>query len=540
MTPPLLLSRRFLPLFLRQFLTAFNDNFVKNILILFILLRAQHADSAALVSLASAIFIIPFFLFSALGGELADKYDKALIIRWLSIVEFGGASLAAIGLIYENTSILFIALFYFGITAALFGPAKYGVLPEHLTQEELPNGNAYVESATFLAILSGAIAGGFAVQSSNRLAYAGGLIIIWLLSLIAACFMPKTASAAPTLKIDLNIFRSTYRLLKLLHADEVLKRLTVVTSLFWLFGAIAMSLMPTVVTQQLHGDEDIVTLHLAVFAIAIALGSCAAAFLLKGRIVLLPIVAGSLFIAIAAADLGCVLYFQQTSLIIPQQLSILSYFTQQGASHATIDFALFAFSGGLMIVPAFAAIQSLSPLFERARMIAAVNVHNAAFMALGGVIVAYLQNLDLSFAYLLWITALLAFCSAIWILNKLIENPFTDFLSIFFRAFYRLEVRGLENFQKASHNPIIALNHISFLDAAAILSIVPMKPVFAIDYTISQKWWVKPFLRYAHVMPLDPTKPFAIRTGCVCKIGKSFGDFSRRAFDCYRQSYENL
>lgn len=418
MARPLLLSRRFLPLFLRQFLTAFNDNFVKNILILFILMRAQQADSAALVSLAGAIFIAPFFLFSALGGELADKYDKALIIRWLSIVEIGGASLAAIGLIYENISILFIALFYFGVTAALFGPAKYGVLPDHLTQEELPNGNAYVESATFLAILSGAIAGGFAIQSTNRLAYAGGQISIWLLSLIAAFFIPKTTPAAPTLKIDPNIFRSTYRLLKLLRANETLRRLTVITSMFWLFGAIAMSLMPAVVTQQLHGGETIVTLHLTIFAIAIALGSCAAAFLLKGRIVLLPTAAGALLITAAAADLGCVLYFQQKPLIDTQHLSISSYFTQPGASHTTIDFALFAFSGGLMIVPAFAAIQALSPLFERARMIAAVNVHNAAFMAVGGVIVAYLQNLGLSFAHLLWITALLAFCSTIWILRN--------------------------------------------------------------------------------------------------------------------------
>lgn len=512
MARPLLLSRRFLPLFLRQFFTAFNDNFVKNILILFILLRAQEMDSAALVSLAGAIFIVPFFLFSALGGELADKYNKALIIRWLSIIEFGGCGLAAIGLIYENISILFIALFYCGVTAALFGPAKYGILPDHLTQEELPNGNAYVESATFLAILSGAIVGSFAIQSSNRLAYAGGLIIIWLLSLIAARFIPKTEPAAPMLKIDLNIFRSTYRLLRLLQANENLRKLTVVTSMFWLFGAIAMSLMPTIVTQQLNGDENIVTLHLTVFAIAIGLGSCTAAFLLKGRIVLLPAVVGALLIAVAATDLACVLYFQQKSLIILQQLSLSSYFMQPGASHATLDLALFAFSGGLMIVPAFAAIQAHSSLFERARMIAAVNVHNAAFMAIGGVIVAYLQNLGLSFSQLLWITALLAFCSAIWISKKLIENPFSDFLSIFFTVFYRLEVSGLDNFQKAGQNPIIALNHISFLDAAAILSVLPMKPVFAIDYAISQKWWVKPFLRFAHVMPLDPTKPFAIRT----------------------------
>jgi len=154
----------------------------------------------------------------------------------------------------------------------------------------------------FLLSCLAQFAGGFAIQSSNRLAYAGALIIIWLCSVIAARFIPKTAPAAPTLKVDLNIFRSTYRLLKLLRANETLRRLTVITSMFWLFGAIAMALMPTVVTQQLHGSENIVTLHLTVFAIAIALGSCAAVFLLKGRIVLLPTVAGALLIATAATD----------------------------------------------------------------------------------------------------------------------------------------------------------------------------------------------------------------------------------------------
>ncbi len=511
MSNSLLASRRFAPLFWRQFFAAFNDNFLKNALVLLILAQIGGEEGASLVTLAGAIFIAPFFFLSALGGELADKFDKALIARRLSFAEIGVAGLSAAGFFFSSVPLLFGALFLFGVTGALFGPVKYGILPDHLTREELPAGNALVESATFVAILFGTIAGGFAMQSHGGVVFSLGVMVVAGLAYLSAWFIPATPRAAPDLKIKANVFGSTFGLLRHLHADAALWRLAGVTSLFWLFGSIAMSLLPPLVTQTLHGADSVVTIHLAVFAVAIAVGSGLAAFLLKGKIVLLPAAAGAALIAFSAGDLGVALLLQPAT-SAAADLGYEAYFAQPVAMRAAIDLALFALAGGLMIVPSFAAIQAQSAPAERARIVAAVNVHNAAFMALGGVAVAGLQSAGVSFALLLIGVAAVALLTSIWIAKAVVMSPFQDILSIFFRAFYRLEVKGLENFEKAGPNPIVALNHVSFLDAAAILSVMPREPVFAIDREISLRWWVRPLLKLTRAIPLDPSKPLGTRT----------------------------
>lgn len=510
MSQSLLASRRFAPLFWRQFFAAFNDNFLKNALVLLILAEIGGEKGASLVTLAGAIFIAPFFFLSALGGEFADKYDKALIARRLAIADIGVAALSATGFLFASVPALFGALFLFGVTGALFGPVKYGILPDELTREELPAGNALVESATFLAILMGTIAGGFAMHAQGAWIFSLGIMAVAALAYGAAWFIPATRRADPDLKIDPNVLRSTYRLLGHLHSERSLYRLAVVTSLFWLFGSVAMSLMPPLVTQTLHGSDSVVTIHLAVFAIAIAAGSGLAAFLLHGKIVLLPSAAGAALVAFAAGDLGLALLFS-SPLEAGAALAPGAYFAQPLAWRAAVDLGLLALAGGLMIVPSFAAIQARSAPEERARTVAAVNVQNAAFMALGGVGVALLEGAGVSFAALLIGLAVVALVAAIWIVKAVVVSPFRDLLSIFFRAFYRLEARGLDNFDKAGPNPIVALNHVSFLDAAAILSVLPKEPVFAIDRAIAQKWWVKPFLKLARAIPLDPSKPLGTR-----------------------------
>jgi acyl-[acyl-carrier-protein]-phospholipid O-acyltransferase/long-chain-fatty-acid--[acyl-carrier-protein] ligase len=509
MTHSLLASRRFAPLFWRQFFAAFNDNFVKNALVLLILARMAEGG-ASLVTLAGAAFIAPYFLLSAIGGEIADKYDKARVTRWLSVAEVVVASLSAAGFLFASLPTLFSALILFGVTGALFGPIKYGILPDHLTCEELPAGNALVESATFFAILAGTIAGGAALHAGDGEILAAGVMAVALLALGAAWLIPPTGRADPQLAIDANVLRSTYKLLRHLRAQKELRRLAIVTSLFWLFGSIAMSLAPSLITQTLHGAEIVVSAHLALFAVGIAMGSGLAAFLLKGKIVLLPSAVGAALVAFGSADLGVALLLSPAP-AATAALGLEPYFAQPLAWRAAIDFLILAVAGGLMIVPSFAAIQARSAAEERARTIAAVNVQNAAFMALGGVGVAALQGLGVSFAALLIGLAVVALVASVWIVNAVVASPFQDLLSIIIRAFYRLEVKGFENFEKAGPNPIVALNHVSFLDAAAILAVMPKEPVFAIDREISQKWWVKPFLRFARAIPLDPSNPFGTR-----------------------------
>jgi acyl-[acyl-carrier-protein]-phospholipid O-acyltransferase/long-chain-fatty-acid--[acyl-carrier-protein] ligase len=510
MTHSLLVSRRFAPLFWRQFFAAFNDNFLKNALVLLILARAAEGG-ASLVTLAGAAFIAPFFLLSAIGGEMADKYDKARVVRWLSVAEIGVAALSAIGFLFSNIPTLFGALILFGVTGALFGPVKYGILPDHLTREELPAGNALVESATFFAILTGTIAGGMALHVGDGIILATGVMVVAALALGSAWLIPPTKRADPDLEVDANIFRSTFKLLRHLRAQPELRRLAIVTSLFWLFGSIAMALAPALIVQRLHGAELVVSIHLALFAIGIAVGSGLAAFLLKGKIVLLPSAAGAALVAFGSADLGLALFLSPapdaSAALLPQ-----AYFAQPLAWRAAIDLSLLAVAGGLMIVPSFAAIQAQSAPQQRARTVAAVNVQNAAFMALGGVGVAGLQSLGVSFAALLMGLAVVSFIASIWIVKAVVVSPLQDLLSIYFRAFYRLEAKGLENFDATGPNPIVALNHVSFLDAAAILAVMPKQPVFAIDREISRKWWARAFLKFVRAIPLDPANPLGART----------------------------
>lgn len=512
MSQSLLATRRFAPLFWRQFFSAFNDNFLKNALVLLILFQIGGTQGESLVTLAGAVFIAPYFVLSALGGQLADKFDKALIARRLALGEIGAAVLAVLGFQLHSVALLFGALFSFGTFGALFGPVKYGILPDHLTREELPAGNALVEGATFLAILLGTIAGGVAMENGGESTLVAlGMMVVAIASYVAARLIPPTKRAAPALIIDANVLRSTFELLKELWSNASLWRVGVVTSIFWLIGVIAMSLLPPLVKNILNGAESVVTIYLAIFAVAIALGSGLAAFLLHGKIVLLPTAVGAGIIALASLDLGASLMLS-SSVGAASALAPAAFFAQPGAWRATIDLALLAVAGGLMIVPSFAAIQAYAEPSQRARIVAAVNVLNAAFMALGAVIVALLQSAGIGVPALFIGVGVIALASTIWIAKVVVTSPFRDVISIIFRAFYRLEAKGLDNLAKAGPNPIIALNHVSFLDAAAILSVLPREPIFAIDHTIAQRWWVKPFLKLTRAVPLDPSKPLGART----------------------------
>ncbi len=511
MSQSLLACRRFAPLFWCQFFSAFNDNLLKNALVLLILFKIGGATGEALVTLAGGIFIAPFFLLSASGGEIADRFDKASVARLLKLVEIGAAAIAVAGFELNSLPLLFGALFLFGLIGALFGPIKYGILPDHLTREELPAGNALVEGATFLAILGGTIAGGIAMKDGGDPAVlAVTLMVFAILCWAASLFIPKTGRAAPDLAIDPNILGSTRRLLGELWADTRLWRCAVVTSIFWLVGAILLSLLPPLVVHTLGGAETVVTIFLAVFAVAIGVGSALAAWLSAGRIVLLPTAVGALLIGLCALDLGLALLRLRAADAITA-LAPSAFFARPIAWHAAIDLGILAVAGGLMIVPSFAAIQAWAAPQRRARVVAAVNVLNAAFMVGGALLVALLQKVGVGIPVLFLGIASLAFLAVLWIGKTMPTSPLHDFLSILLRAFYRLEIKGGENLDKAGPNPIIALNHVSFLDGAVALSILDKEPVFAVDHDFSRRWWVRPLLKLTRAMPLDPARPLATR-----------------------------
>jgi acyl-[acyl-carrier-protein]-phospholipid O-acyltransferase/long-chain-fatty-acid--[acyl-carrier-protein] ligase len=509
-------SRRFAPLFWCQFFSAFNDNLLKNALGFLIVFHIGGDGAASLNTLALAIFIAPFFLLSGLGGQLADRFDKAVVARYLKLIEIFAVGIAIAGFATRSLPLLFVALALFGIIAALFGPIKYGILPDHLAREDLPAGNALIEAATFTAILLGTMIASFTARDGGSPATFGALIMTFaVLCWVSSLMIPNAGEGAPTLAVQWNIVSSTANLLKHLWADSRLRWGGVVTSWFWLVGAVVLSLLLPLVKNVLNATEGVGTLFLAIFAIAIAVGSGLAAWLSAGRIVLLPTVVGAVLLGLFALDLGAATYSLAPATM---PMGVAATLASPRGLHIAIDLAGLAISGGLFIVPSFAAVQAWAGVDHRARVVAACNVLNAGFMTLGTVLVGLLQSETLLGSYtvstptLFLMVGVTSLVVAIAIARTMPTSALRDLLSIVFRAFYRLEVKGLENIEKAGPRAIIALNHVSFLDAALSATLIHKTPVFAIDHGMAQRWWVKPFLRFAHAVPLDPLKPILIRS----------------------------
>ncbi len=510
MSTSLMTTRRFAPLFWCQFFSAFGDNFLKTALVFLILIQIGGADSAVLITLAGATLIFPFFLLSGLGGELAYRYDKALVAQRLKLFEIAVAALAVLGFAIHSIVLLFISVGLYGTIASLFGPIKYGILPDHLPRSELPSANALVEGGTFLAILIGTIVAGIAARDGgDPIHFAWLMMVTSVACWIASRFIPPTGEGAPHLVVRRNIFASTWALIKYIRGEPRLWWGAMVSSWFWLVGALVLSLLPPLATFNIGGSEGVVTIFLTIFSIAVAVGSGLAAWLAHGRIVLLPTLVGGVLLGLFSLDLA---WTSSVIVAASSPLSIGEFFAAPHSIHVAIDLAGLAISGGLFIVPTFSAVQAWADADQRARVIAAVNVLNAVFMVVGAIVLAVLQKLGLSTPLLFALIGVANLIVAVIIARTLPTSWLNDLLSIVFRTLYRLEVTGLENVAKAGHNAIIAMNHVSFLDPPVAMAILPKRPVFAVDTGIAKQWWIQPFLPFVRTMALDPLKPMALRT----------------------------
>lgn len=388
--PPRLLSRRFAPLFCCQFFAAFNDNFLKTALVFLILFRTGGGNTAALITLASAALIAPYFILSGLAGQLADRHDKARVAQWVKFFELFVAGVAAFGYIQQSLAVLFGALIGFGVVAALFGPIKYGILPDHLQREQLPTANALIEGATFIAILTGTIVGGLASRGGGDPALFAALIMSFALACwLTALLIPPSGQGAPHLRVTANIAASTVVMLRYLRADKRLWWGAMVTSWFWLTGIVVLSLLPTLIKFLIGGDEDTVTAYLALFTIAVGVGSGLAAAIARGRIVLTTTVVGGLLVAAFALDLGLATLGLAPA-AMPQGPGVV--LASAPGIRVAVDLAGIAVGGGLFIVPAFAAVQAWAGADYRARTVAACNMLNAAAMTVVTITVAILQR----------------------------------------------------------------------------------------------------------------------------------------------------
>ncbi|MBU2583494.1 MAG: acyl-[ACP]--phospholipid O-acyltransferase [Alphaproteobacteria bacterium] len=521
----LMTSRRFAPVFWCQFLSALNDNFIKTALVFLVLFHIGSENGGTLVTLAAATLVVPFFFLSGLGGELADKYDKARVVYRIKLLEIPIAALAAAGFLMSSSAnadvawwsvpVLFASLFGFGSMAAVFGPTKYGILPDHLEVRELSAANALVEGATFLAILGGTIAGGIAMTKDGT----APLMPAWLVALTmigfavlgvwSASLIKPTGEAVPHLKITKNPLTSTFRLLGELRADRRLWIAGLITGWFWLAGIVSLSLLPTLITDILGGTEAVVTAGLVVFTVGIALGSWMAAKASHHRpnMALVPI--GALGMGLASLDAARVLWSMTPA--AAGSVDVAGLLQTTPGVWLMVDLLVLSAAGGLFIVPSFASIQAWAPPDHRARVIAAVNILHAAFMSVSTLAVAALQNAGVSIPLLFVALGIGNLVTMGLVLRAWGREGARDLFRFIFRFFFRLEVKGLEHLPKEGERAIIAPNHVSLLDAGLVYSILPAHPGYAIDTQMAGKWWVKPFLKLAKVFPIDPTRPLAMR-----------------------------
>jgi acyl-[acyl-carrier-protein]-phospholipid O-acyltransferase/long-chain-fatty-acid--[acyl-carrier-protein] ligase len=385
----LLRARRFAGLFWCQFFSVFNDNFVRNMLAMLILFRLGETEAGPLITLAVGTFMVPSLLLSGLGGEMADAHNKAWLARRLKFAEILVQMIAAAGLFLSSLPLLYTALLGLGVISALFGPVKYGILPDLLAKQELMAGNALVEAATFIAIFLGLIAGGLSAKGRAPEGTVVQLMAIAIACFAASLFIPPTERGAPGLRANPNVLASTFALVREVAQDATLWARTLAVSWFWMSGAIALSLVPVVVRNKTGGGIEVETAVSALFALGIGIGSIAAAVIARGRIYLKAAPFAALGMAAFLIDLGAATFFLAAATV---EVGLAEFFRSVAGIRIAFDVAGLAGAGGLFVVPIFTAIQADAAKDRRARIVGGVNILNAGFIVFGVLATALLQS----------------------------------------------------------------------------------------------------------------------------------------------------
>ena len=423
----LLTQKRFLPYFITQFLGAFNDNIFKNVLLLFVAFASVDTlpiSSNLFINLAAGLFILPFFLFSALAGVLADKYEKSWFIRKVKLLEVVIMSLGAIGFIYESYAILLLLLFLMGTQSAFFGPVKYALLPQQLESKELVSGNALVETGTFLAILIGTLGAGIiASEENSKLIAAVCIVTFAVLGYLASYFIPEAPSNAPDLKVKWQPITLTRQTLAIAKKDRPTFQALMAISWFWFLGATYLTQFPNFTKVYLNGTESAVAFLLALFSVGIAIGSLACDKLSNHRIEIGIVPMGSLGISIFG-------FLMAVSIpdALPDFDSFKSFVSYSELWPLFAYLLLLGMSGGIFIVPLYSLMQFRAKPTERAQVIAGLNIYNSLFMVGSAVLgIVFLSVLQLSIPQLFAIMASIRLSTAAWHVGWRIHRAFVLF-----------------------------------------------------------------------------------------------------------------
>ncbi len=519
----LLRSRRFLPLFVSLFMSAANDNLFRSAVASYLTFQLGRAD---LAPLGVGLFLLPYLLFSATSGELSDRFEKVQLMRWVKMAEIPISALGAWALVSGHISGMLAFLFFLGAQSTFYSPLKYAVLPEILRENELIDGNAYIESGTFVAILFGTIVGGTLVMAGNGPLLVGALMMALAVGgYVASLFQPFARPSNPNVKINLNVLRETITIVKSIRQPRELFLAILGLSWFWLAGGLYLAELPAFAKDVLRADQYAFMVMLTMLSVGIGVGSVLCGRLLKGEISARYVPLAALGMTLFAFDLW--LGGKSATQDPGAPLASLEVFlSRAGNWRILFDLLGFSICGGIYTVPLYALLQSRPNPAYRARAVAANNIINALFIviAAGGATALMVADL-LSISGLFLALALGSLGVTIYICRLLPAEIVKGLLATVLRRVYRVKINGLENLTAAGERALLVVNHVSFLDAALLAAFLPRKLSFAINTKVAGYWWIKPFLLMTDSFPVDPTSPLAtkamvhaLRQGQTCVI----------------------
>jgi 1-acyl-sn-glycerol-3-phosphate acyltransferase len=482
----LLKQHRFAPFFATQFFGAFNDNVFRNGLVILVTFQGTKLagmNASQLANVAGALFILPFFLFSATAGQLADKFEKSRLIRAIKIMEIVLMLLAAFAFMSGSYYILMLVLFLMGCQSTMFGPVKYAYLPQQLEVEELVGGNALVESGTYIAIILGLLVGGLAIStdSSNQIVLASTLVGISLLGYLASRRIPVTKAVDPQLRINWNALTETWRIIGYARTNRSVFLSILGISWFWFYGSMITLQVPAYTLSVLQGNEQITTILLVAFALGVGIGSLLCERMSGHRIELGLVPFGSIGLSVFAIDL----YFAQPHVHTVAVSTITEFLARPGSWRILIDLAMIGAFGGFYSVPLYALIQQRANRKQLSRIIAANNIINALFMVGASILAIVLLNLGLTIPQLFLVLAVLNALVAVYIYTLLPEFLMRFMAWILISLLYRIRTSGAENIP-FSGPAVLVCNHVSFVDALILGGSVRRPARFVMHYKIFQ------------------------------------------------------
>jgi 1-acyl-sn-glycerol-3-phosphate acyltransferase len=504
----LLVRKSFAAFFSTQLLSAFNDNFLKNAVVIWISAsqsRLFGLSPEVMISLCSGVFILPFFVFSATAGQLADRYPKPMLIRLIKLAEIAIMVLAAIGFWQQSLPLLLGAIFLIGTHSAFLGPVKYSILPQLVSPDELVAGNALVETGTFLAILAGTIGGGVLVlMEHGPLLVAAGLMLCALAGYAASLRVPPLPAVAPDLVVQLDPIRPTLEILRITRKTRAVFLSVLGISWFWFFGAALLTLLPTYARVTLSAHEHVVTLFLALFCIGIALGSLLCEKISGKNLELGLVPFGSIGMTLFTLDLGLI-GTPELAALRPHALSVAEFVRQPHAPRVLADLFAIALFGGFYTVPLYTLIQQRAEPSERSRVVAGNNVLNALFMVLASAMLALLLGQALSVPAIFLVIAGLNAAVAIYIYTLLPEFLLRFVAWILSRTLYRLTLVGHERVPETGP-AVLVCNHVSFIDWLVIAGSIRRPLRFVMDHRIAATPVVSLLFKQGKTIPIAPER----------------------------------